>query len=402
MVEKATNRHPLDTIYPNFTLSSDYDVVVELWDTIEQLKGLDCLLHFRHIAGHQDDDRRYQDLPLPAQLNVQADDSLAGEFQRQHPTWDYRRAPVLPSSNVQLHLHEGSVTHHLKQQLKKARHHQPLINRMCRRNGWNQVIANSIDWDAHRIALGRQEHHRTTLIKYLHGWLPVGRVVHRYDKKYEKECPSCTSVEEETIGHLPVCPGELREQWRKETLQETKKKMRALQTPFPIQEMFLNGLHSALYGTSPPTSEDQHLQVVIATQGAIGWDQLLKGRLSVCWKIKMAEHYRGGSDSKGRDLQWASAMATLMISQWWKLWTLRNEARHGKDLESRNNAMKRQALREITQLYELQESRRIDLQWIYNTPLASIQNWTTSMMRAWINNYRPILLEGYNTALETG
>jgi hypothetical protein len=400
MVKKAKKRYPMGAIYPNFTLSSDFDIVVELWQTLEQLEGLQCQVHFHHIDGHQDREKRYQELSLPAQLNVQAD-YLAGDFQRRHPTWDYRRAPVLPSSKIQLHLHDGTVTHHLKQQLKKARYSQPLINRMCRRNGWNQATANSIDWDAHRIALGRQERHRTSLTKYLHGWLPVGHVVHRYDKKYEKECPSCNSVEEETIGHLHVCPGEPREQWRKETLAETKKKLCTLQTPFPIQEIFLNGLHSALYGTPPPTTRYPHLQGIIATQGAIGWDQLLKGRLSVCWRRNMAEHYRG-SDSKGKDLQWSSAMAELMLSQWWKLWTLRNEARHGKDLESKNQAAKRQALREIQQLYELQDSRRIDLQWIYHTPLETIQSWSTSMMRAWINNYRPILLEGYNTALETG
>ena len=46
-------------------------------------------------------------------------------------------------------------------------------------------------------------------------------------------------MEEETISHLHVCPGDAREKWRKETLNETKKKLCALETPFPIQELFL-------------------------------------------------------------------------------------------------------------------------------------------------------------------
>ena len=36
-------------------------------------------------------------------------------------------------------------------------------------------------------------------------------------------------------------------------------------------------------------------------------------------------------------------------------------------LELRNHAAKHQALREITQLYELQETRQIHLQWMYIT-----------------------------------
>ena len=78
------------------------------------------------------------------------------------------------------------------------------------------------------------------------------------------------------------------------------------------------------------------------------------------------------------------------------------EARHGKDLESQRHAAKRQALREITQLYELQGTRRIYLQWIYHSPLATGHTCSMSIMRAWINNHKPILLEGYNTTLETG
>ena len=65
------------------------------------------------------------------------------------------------------------------------------------------------------------------------------------------------------------------------------------------------------------------------------------------------DEYFAGSETKGQGQKWSSAMATLMLSQWWKLWTLRNEARHGKDLESQNHAAKCQALREITQLYDL-------------------------------------------------
>ena len=54
-----------------------------------------------HILGHQDKDKPYQELPLPAQLNCDAD-KMAAEFLNDNHDINFKNAPVFPNSGCQL------------------------------------------------------------------------------------------------------------------------------------------------------------------------------------------------------------------------------------------------------------------------------------------------------------
>ena len=79
----------------------------------------ECCPKIFHIKGHQDDHKAYDELSLPAQLNVDAD-ALANAYVQQNPTKDYTRAPMLPANGAQLHLPQGTVTFQLKTAIQKA------------------------------------------------------------------------------------------------------------------------------------------------------------------------------------------------------------------------------------------------------------------------------------------
>ena len=49
---------------------------------------------------------------------------------------------------------------------------------------WHECVFDLIDWDAHGAALNHHATHRTTLVKYIHQLLPIGKQVHCYDPKY--------------------------------------------------------------------------------------------------------------------------------------------------------------------------------------------------------------------------
>jgi hypothetical protein len=76
---------------------------------------------------------------------------------------------------------------------------------LCTKHIWDPTIFVDIAWEAHRRALNQLTQKKTILIKYLNGIVPVGKVVHRYDKKYAINCPSCEEAIE-TQDHLLVCP----------------------------------------------------------------------------------------------------------------------------------------------------------------------------------------------------
>jgi len=87
---------------PNSTQTSGYDVLAEIWATRDLLPAAACPAVL-HIRGHQDKKTAYGQLPLPAQLNVDAD-KLAGDHMEAHPDKDYTVVPILPTSGVQLNL----------------------------------------------------------------------------------------------------------------------------------------------------------------------------------------------------------------------------------------------------------------------------------------------------------
>ena len=84
---------------PNMTLLEDWDIVSMIVDILNQLPSYE--LH--HVKGHQDDNEQVTELPLPAQLNVEAD-HLAGSMHRlQHPP-DISKVIQFPINPAQLNI----------------------------------------------------------------------------------------------------------------------------------------------------------------------------------------------------------------------------------------------------------------------------------------------------------
>ena len=104
--------------YPNSTLDSEWDILIEIWTTIAAMDP-DSRPAISHIKSHQDDKKPCADLPLRAQLNVDAD-KLAKEIISDHPNMDYSQVPLLPTSGIQLNLSKGTVTHGLKRVIPHA------------------------------------------------------------------------------------------------------------------------------------------------------------------------------------------------------------------------------------------------------------------------------------------
>jgi hypothetical protein len=99
----------IGTKSPSNTLTPDWDVLNEIRHT---LKALPFHPTIQHIKGHQDNKTPYAYLPLPAQLNVDADEA-AGDFQDQHGC---ARPQVLlfPHAGAQLQLNQGTITYNYK------------------------------------------------------------------------------------------------------------------------------------------------------------------------------------------------------------------------------------------------------------------------------------------------
>ena len=177
--------------------------------------------------------------------------------------------------------------------------------------------------------------------------------------------------------------------------------MEELETPLNLMELMLEGIQSVFDGRGPDTIPVPPLLEQLAeSQAKIGWQHVLRGRISQLWSQKMQEHI-GGFDPKKNGTTWATTIISEILTGWLELWHLRNGDRHGRDAQSKQQAAKAQALRELEQLYDLKGGVSPDLEWIFDTPLQERMNMRTYHLRAFINSWKPVLEESYQDRLAT-
>jgi len=403
MVDVVKKHRKYSLIYPNATLASEWDVIAEIRTTLLAMETSNRPT-LTHVYGHQDNDTSYDALPLEAQLNVDAD-ALAAQFITDHPNWVYQQVPIMPSSGAQLNLPQGTITYNLRLELQHASVAPPLKAKLQTKCSWDDETFDDVDWTAHGRALKKHEQHRVTLVKYLYDILPIGHQVHRYDPKYSDKCPSCDNPPVETKEHFGRCPAPSRVEWRQQFLSNLRAHLESLNTADPLQTLMLEGMKRELFGTRHdiiliPTE----VREVAKAQNAIGWPQMLKGRFSNKWKEVQDAHLGPAATPRANGQTWMTSVVDFIFAEFWKLWTLRNGDRHGRDAKTKAQLEQAQALRELKQFYDAHsDTDDPRLKWLFDVPYdIRAQTWRTSNIRQWLNQWDPVLRESYNTSLETG
>ena len=111
LIRKESSHKNYNNPYANTTLSSEFNVTEQIY-LINKANKIRS--YYSWIKGHQDDDEEEEDIPLLAQLNIEAD-RIAGEFQ--HTNGHYQHiAPMLTSCPATLSIRNISIT-------SKYRHH---------------------------------------------------------------------------------------------------------------------------------------------------------------------------------------------------------------------------------------------------------------------------------------
>jgi len=159
----------------------------------------------------------------------------------------------------------------MKKEVGMARTTEPMKQHMIKKYDWEEETFLDIEWEAHRRAANQHHKGRSTLNKHLGNFLPVGKVVSRYDAvKYRSDCPACGTGEGtclETCSHMYRCPA--RSAWRKQIMSGLHKKLNSLGTETGLMEMILAGVKSAL--TRQPFRVPHDLRNLAAAQESIGW-----------------------------------------------------------------------------------------------------------------------------------
>ena len=191
-------------------LCPDWDILIEIQNALLQLPDLTL----KYSKAHQDDVTPYAQLPLYAQLNVDAD-TLASEFQDAHVSV----RPILlmtPSTRVLLHLPQGSNTGKFASTLRTAYSGPPLLQAIQSKNSWSDSTAESVHCEAHALSLGKHSNRSTHYTELAHNILPTNSWLNKLDKG-KRPCPCCVEPREDQ-DHILRCPAATRNRWRHEFL----------------------------------------------------------------------------------------------------------------------------------------------------------------------------------------
>jgi ferredoxin-thioredoxin reductase catalytic subunit len=402
MVNKSNQITKFRQIFPNATMASEWDVRAQIRSTLRELGKKGPTLEW--IKSHQDEKDPYETLSIRAQLNCDADHH-AEAFNSRNPNASLPVAPIFSDACCQLDLQGKTITHDIKMKLQHART-QPMFELyLCHKNGWSMQDLEDVDWISHSRALNKNDSRRITFVKYLNDWLPLGKQVNRYGARYSCICASCNLNEVEDRDHFWNCPAAPRREWRQKCFRTMKECLQTLETAPPLQDLFLDSLRAMLHNESIQTVPVHPAVAHVAqAQAAIGWHQILKGRISKSWAAFQDQHL-GTSKTKSKNGRtWATTVIDTFFKEWWKLWESRNQDRHGSDQASRAQALKAQALRDLQlfydefQGYELNEDHR----WIFKRKIEERMMWRAAEILQWVQAWSKTLRKIYKTELNTG
>jgi hypothetical protein len=169
-----------------------------------------CNIVLPHVKGRQDDNLDYDNLPLGAQLNCDADYE-AVYHQTVYAAYQ-PSVPRMPLNGAQLHIQGAMINSGDKTAICNAFTALALITQIQQRNEWTPQTMATINFISHKQALDRLSTRHPQLVKLCHDILPAAKLTNRYNSVLSAKCHLCKH-DTEDLDHLLQCNHPERKLW---------------------------------------------------------------------------------------------------------------------------------------------------------------------------------------------
>ena len=262
--------------FPNTTMDPDSDILQQI---ILSLRLFPSLPEIHFVQGHQDDDCPYTTLSLPAQLNVDADHLARSYVPR--PNENATIVTMIAGSAISLHQLSRTITTKYRSALRKAASMDPIQHYIQTKNKWSNDEFALINWIAHGHSVRRFYHKKQFIVKFVHKWLPLGRLTSKYKKHHLPTCPTC-SHEIEDGEHFLCCTD--RPQWKLDMFCALRNYFNKIPTRPFLGDLLITSLSKWLHNEPVIFSDFPPIyNSLIFHQTRIGWKQLFVGRFVYEW-----------------------------------------------------------------------------------------------------------------------
>jgi hypothetical protein len=400
LLKRINAARPFTTCFPNSTLDADWDIVNMIVRTLDQSS---CNIVLPHVKGHQDDKTDYDDLPLDAQLNCDADYE-AVYHQTVHATY---RPTVLriPLNGAQLHIQSATINSGYKAAIRNAFTAPALLAQIRQRNDWSSATLDTINFTSHKQALARLSTRHPQLVKLCHDILPTAKLTNRYNPIFSAECYLCKDPVED-LNHLLRCSHSDRKPWRHKLFKSLRATCENHHTRPYLVDILLNGI-DAWFNDIPLNKLDypRTFHKLIAEQTALGWRQIFQGRMSLEWSSLQDQHLRQLQITANchTGLLWTTNVITTVWKEFFTMWSNRNTAIHGKDSDTRHKSRLRHAAVQLKHLHlKRTDVLATDRDLFIGDTDESIDRWvqarSATHIENWLRIWKPVILDSAKAA----
>jgi hypothetical protein len=301
-------RQEYKTCYPNVTLAPDWDLTEAIHDSNRHLTELP---KYRHVLGHQDKMTHYAQLPLTAQLNVDADEAT-GAFHWSHSTTIQANVALLSTTKAHLRIGNTTITGQYKHHIRRAALTAEFFKQCRAIHNWEETTLHSIQLDSFRTATHNSVHRHKFIFKYVHNLLPTQERKSLYGE-YSPHCPSCHEIDDHT--HFLRCTCTDQSDWRTSSLRKLRSYLESSQTNFELMTVILEAITAWLTGgTISSTDYPSRCRRAINAQTVIGWHEFLQGYWAKEWSLLQDAHLRNTSQwtHKSTSQTWATRTITTL------------------------------------------------------------------------------------------
>ena len=343
---------------------------------------------------HQDEKTDFDDLPFPAQLNVQCDHMATAQLERQLTTneWECTNPNPFTPRNLAVEVAFGSqiISSHYISRLREAiclDRHKLFLQSKYR---WDNTTWDSIDWEAFASCARRPTlENNTNRSKLVHNWLNLGvqraQIGKCSDSALESRCPYCDAAED--FVHLLTCPAPRAHKVRYDAMMVLRKVLGGSKGGAVILNVVKTWTMDPLVSVPLPTgtgSSAEAAKRAVHSQSRIGWHHLFRGFVSLEWgnfysdtdvtpfPARQVQAIRSNS-------QMLKALQEYSLS----LWKHRNEVLHesgSSGLASVHATLNQ----EITRLYSVESTFSPILRSYFMLPLADRLRKSVRQRTRWL------------------
>ena len=236
--------------------------------------------------------------------------------------------------NAYVSIMRNTITSNFVLELRQVASLTALEQYLSDKYSWSGPIYTNIDWTAHYVSIKKSSMPQKFIIKFIHGWLLIRNMTHRYHTKYDAKYPSC-SHNTVDINHLLRCPTHW--EWKTRLFTRLAQYFSHTSTQHALADLLQHSLCQWLLTNGPSflNTSPQHTKL-LTQQAQIGWDKLFHRQFSKQWSTIQFDYISWlRTPPDGYSTQtWLQGIILIIWDHIHKNWISWNEDQHGHNVQS--------------------------------------------------------------------